>query len=492
MTGSGFIGYFLAGAIPRLSMFAILFLLPRRISMTETGLFVLAMTVGEILEMTSANWVRLFAQSREAGQRRLRPLRFGRLLVLAGAMLGIALVLSIPVAWFVASDHIGAFIVAVFAYVLAFAPLRLVLVIQQVTHNSGLYAKIELTRGLMILPAVIGATYLPNAGFLAPSLALSGITLLAALVGFAASRSQFSAPRLIARGYRTPFQFGMPIVGDTLLNFVVVNFERFVLNAFLGPASVGVYAIAFALGRQTVEFFIAPLNTMTVPVLFATRAREGDERAREIQSGISISIFILCAGALAGIILLRSQIADLFVKPEFRADTAWLMPVIAGSTCLLMFKVFLYDNLFFMLGRNALKLKAVVPAAIVSAFGSVILVHAYGLPGAALSALLSTTLALCASIFATRTFFRFRLPLLEFGKITLIVLAASVALVLGVRVVAGAGSLAEFLAGFIAFSLAYGGGLAMLGISPLRLLKTPWEPYGVPVRQTISTRQATV
>lgn len=483
MKGSGFLGYFLAGAIPRLSMFAILFLLPRRISIAETGLFVLAITVGEILEMTSANWVRLFAQSREAGQAKLRPLRFGRLVVLSGSMLAIALVISIPAAWIVAPDHLGEFIAAVFAYVLAFAPLRLALVIQQITHNHGMFARIELLRGLLLLPAVVGATYLPNADFFEPVLALCLVTLLCAVLGLAASRDRFNSPRIIAKGYRTPFRYGLPIVADTLLSFIIVYFERFVLNQFLGPASVGVYAIAFALGRQPVEFVVAPLNNMTVPVLFATRAREGDERAREIQSGISISFFILCAGALTGIILLRFQIAELFVKPEFRADTAWLMPVIAGATCLLMFKVFLYDNLFFMVGRNGMKLKAIIPAAIGGTIGSLLLVRGFGLPGAALAALFSTTLALLSSIIATRTFFRFRLPLADFGKVAVVALVAGGALLLAVRLVAGWGAIVEIMAGFVAFSAVYATGLSLIGIALRNLLTAPWEPYGKPLRQ---------
>lgn len=483
MKGSHFLAYFLAGVIPRLSMFAILFLLPRRISIFETGLFVLVTTVGEMLEMTSANWVRLFANSREAGQKRLRPLRFGRLLVISGAALAAALVVAVPVAVIVAPDHLIEFTIAVFVYVISFALLRFVLVIHQVTHNHAMFSRIELVRGILVLPAVLAATTMPGASFFEPAMALNMVTLTVAIIGLAASGPQLHRPRVIGRGYRTALRFGSPIIADTLLGFVIVYFERFVLNEFLGPSSVGIYAIAYALGRQPVEFVIGPLNNLTVPVLFATRAKEGDERAREIQSGISVTIFILCAGALTGIFLLRNQIADLLVKPEFQADTAWLMPMIAAATCLLMFKVFLYDNLFFMLDRNALKLKAIIPAAIGSAIGSYFLVHAFGLAGAAASALLATALALTTSVIATRTFFRFRLPLADFARIAGVVAVAGAALYGAERWASGWGSTVEIIVGFVVFSAVYAAGLTLLGVSLRRLLSTPWEPFGSPLRQ---------
>lgn len=476
MRGASVISYFLAGAIPRLAMFVILFLLARWLTIEETGLFVLVMTVGEILEMISANWLRLFAQSREAGQSRLRPLRLGRLAVMGVAMYGLAAASVLPAAIIVAPGRVWDFTLATLVYVTAFALLRLVLVIQQITHNHALFSHIELVRGVLVLVSVVAAARLPGATFFGPALALGLSSLVVAVVGLVASRAQVSRPRIVWKGFGTARRFGAPIIADTILSFVIIYFERFVLNEMLGPASVGVYAIAYALGRQPVDFIAGPMNNLTVPTLFAVRLREGDEAARTMQSGFSITLFILCAGAFTGTLLLRQPIAALFVKPELQADTARLVPMIALAACLVVFKTFLYDNLFFMLGRNGLKLRSIVPAAVGGAVASIGLVAAFGLTGAALAAVAATAMALCASIIATRTFFRFPLPLARFGGIAVAAGLSGLALWGATSAVAAFGPLAELLAGFVAFCLTYAAGLTVQGISVRRILSTPWAP----------------
>lgn len=476
MKGAHFITYFLAGAIPRLAMFVILFVLARRISITETGLFTLVITVGETVEMVSANWLRVYIQAREAGQARIRALRGGRILTLAAGMYGLAVVANIPMAWIVAPDRIGAFFLAVLMYVTAFALLRLVLAIQQVTHNHAIFARIELTRGLLVMAGVVAVTFVPGATFFEPAMVLCGVTFAAAAVGMYGARRQMHRPRLIARGYRAAFRFGVPIVADTVFGFVILYLDRLILNEYLGPASVGIYAIAFALGRQPVDFITGPLNNLTVPVLFTARAREGEDRARAIQSGVSITMFVLCAGAFTGILLLRAQIAQLFVGPELAADTAWLIPVITAASCILVFKIFLYDNLFFMTGRNGLKLKAVMPAAITGAIAAFVLIRAYGLAGAALSSVLSASLALLASFLATRTFFRFPLPVARFAMIALAAAMAGLALEGAVLLVRDFGLVAQMGAGFVGFCVVYALGLAAMGIPLKRLISTPWDP----------------
>ena len=480
MKGGNFIAYFVSGALPRLSMFVILFVLARQISITETGLFVLVRTVGEILEMSSANWLRLFAQTREAGQVRLRPLRTGRLLVLAGGAIAVALLAVIPAAMIVAPERIWIFSACTALYVVAFALLRTVLVVQQITQNHAMYSRIELARGIVVLVAVLGAAYMPAATFVGPSMALASATLLVALAGAWMSRNHTHAPQFIARGYGTAWRYGTPIVADTIFGLVLMYFERFVLNQLLGPASVGVYAIAFALGRQPVDFIAAPLNNLTVTALFAARAREGEARAREIQTGTSISLFVLCAAVFTGILLLSGQIAELFVKPEFRVDTAWLMPIIAASASIMVFKVFLYDNLFFMAGRNGLKLAAIIPAAIGGAVGSVVLIRAFGLEGAAWASLLSAGLSLATSVIATRTFFRFPLPVGALLRIAGAAALSGLALKGAIFLAQPLGAIAEIVAGFIVFCGCYAVALRLAGVSLQRLISTPWDPMAAP------------
>jgi len=216
-----------------------------------------------------------------------------------------------------------------------------------------------------------------------------------------------------------------------------------------------------------------------VPMLFAARARQGDAVARSMQSGFSITLFVLCAGALTGTALLAEPVAALFVKPELQADTARLMPIIALAACFVVFKTFLYDNLFFMLGRNGLKLASILPAAVLGAGLGIVLIRQFGLIGAAVAAAGSAALALCASIVATRSFFRFPLPWLRLGGVALAASAGGLALWVLRTLAIPYGPLAELLAGFAGFTVAYAAALTVQGISIRAMLKTPWAPLAV-------------
>ncbi|HRK23757.1 MAG TPA: oligosaccharide flippase family protein [Beijerinckiaceae bacterium] len=476
MRGANFITYFLAGAVPRLGMFVILFVLAQRISIAETGLFALVVTVGEMVEMTSANWLRVFVQAREAGQDRIRSLRAGRILVLALAMLVLALLTVVPIASIVAPSRMGQFAIAVCAYIAAFALLRLVLAVQQITHQHRLFARIELARGVTVLVTVIAATFLPGASFFEPALALAGTTLIAAIWGAVAGRERVSRPAFSGHGFGTAFRFGLPVIADTGFNFLIVYFDRLVLNEFLGPAGVGLYAMAFALGRQPVDFVTGPMNNLVVPVLFTARAREGDARAREMQTGFAVTLTVLCAAVLVGVLLLREPIAALLVKAELRDEICNILPILTAAACVLVFKVFLYDNLFFMTGRNALKLKAVAPAALIGAMISFLMVRSHGLFGAAMAALIASCLALACSVVATRSFFLFPL---RYGVMAFVVGAAMIAglaLAGAAALAAPLGPLAQIMAGFIAFCLVYGVALKLGGVSLKRLVTSPWAP----------------
>src|SRR5215471_8503167 len=97
--------YFLANVASRASMLIVLIVLTRLLPTAEYGLFALVVTVGEILEMGSSNWVRVHLLRTEAGAGKMRPRQLGRALVLGGT--SAALVASILVAPFISADRMG-------------------------------------------------------------------------------------------------------------------------------------------------------------------------------------------------------------------------------------------------------------------------------------------------------------------------------------------------------------------------------------------------
>lgn len=469
--------YFLAVAAPRIGMFAVIFALARLLPVAEVGLFVLVVTVGELLEMVAANWVRVYVQNREAGNARISGLRAGRMIAITCGVTLLATIAAFPVAHIVGDERWRDFAIAASIYVIAFGVLRHALGVLQTLRRHDDFARVEFVRALTIIGAIVIVALVGPRSFFLPSLALSLSTLLVALWAVGISSKFVDRPRFTGRGFRAAASFGLPMMGDNLLAYLLVSFDRFVLNEMIGPAAVGIYGVAYALGRQPIDFVAGPLNNLTVPALFAARAQEGDERARAMQTGAALTLFILCSAMLAGVFMLRRQIVELVLKPEFWPDAVWLMPAITATSCLIIFKMYLYDNLFYLYGRTGLKLKIAMPIGIVSLLLTLALIWRFALAGAALALFIGAALALAGSIWGSRTFFRFQFPFRSAAKVAGLVVLASVALYSATWLAHPLGLFAEIAAGFIAFCTVYALGLGWLGLSLRRMIATPWAPF---------------
>lgn len=480
MNASRSILYFLSVAAPRLGMFVVVFALARLLPVAEVGLFVLVITVGELLEMVAANWVRVYVQNREAGNARISALRAGRMLAITFIVTLLAVLVAFPVAHIIAEDRWLSFALAASAYVIAFGVLRYALGVLQTLRRHADFGRVELVRTLGIV-ATIGLVILVGpTTFLMPSLALSFSTLLVALWGVYISARFVDRPRFTLRGFKAALGFGVPMMGDTLLSYLLVSFDRFVLNEMIGPAAVGIYGVAYALGRQPIDFVAGPLNNLSIPALFAARASEGEDVARRMQTGTCLTLFILCAGMFAGVFMLRHQIVELVLKPEFWPDAIELMPIITAGACLIMFKMYLFDNIFYLYGKTALKLRIAVPVGIAGLTLTLVMIWYQGMVGAAVALVLASALALTGSVLGSRSFFRFPIPIRQMAAVVVIVVLASVALHLATLASHPFGLIAEIAAGFVAFCTVYAVGLHMMGVSIRKIVATPWQPQVQP------------
>jgi O-antigen/teichoic acid export membrane protein len=476
MRNARFIAYFLSGALPRLAMLVILFALARLMPLAEAGLFVLVTAVGEVIEMSLGAWLRIFVLHREAGRATLRPYRAGRMLALAAGLTLAAALFAVPVGYFMTPARAAEFCLAAVVYVFCFAILRYVLTLLQFPGEHVRFAAVEIGRGLLMVPLVIAAALASPASFLGPALMLSVSALLAAIAGFLIALPHLTKPRFSRAGLGSARRFGAPIVADTALSLAIIYLDRFVLNILLGPAAVAIYALAYALGRQPIEFLAGPLNNLALPHLFAVWSREGDEGAREVQTGLSITLFILCAAVFVGVTLLREPVVRVLLKPEYWGEAAPLLPFVALSGCLLAFKAFIYDNVFHMLRNNERKIATVIATLAASLVVTLLLVRSFGLNGAVAALVFSSALGLGASFVVSRRYFIFETPLYRFAGVALAAAVAGAALEGAARLAAPQGDLAAIAAGTIAFCLVYAVGLTLQGVSLAAVVSTPWAP----------------
>ncbi len=485
---TGYFSYFAATVAPRAAMFGLMIVLTRWFPLAEYGFFVLVITVGEILDAVLANWIRIFALRTESARGGLRPYRLGRVLALnAGATL-IGAVLAGPIALATVPDRAGAFALALTAYLGGLALVRLALLILQIADRHRAYALVEGVRAVAVVATAILAADLRSGSFLPASLALSLTSGVIAATALVLALRDLSRPRFTRAGYRAAARFALPLMGVAVLAWVLTWFDRLVINHFLGAAAVGLYAAAYAIGRQPIELLVGPLNTYAFPRLVRAYEAEGAAGLARDQAGMLVSIAMLGAGGAAGLALLAEPLAALLLPAAYRAHVGAILPAVAVGAVLNVVRYAVFDNTLFVLHRNGLQLRAMAVTALAGVPLSVGLIAWLGIPGAGWSFVATAALACAASVLVGNTVLAFRWPVARLARIG-VALAAAAAALIAVETWLGEAApwLVVALAGG-AFTIVYAGVLTLLRISVVGALIAPWAQGGerpAPGRPTV-------
>src|SRR5215813_432697 len=135
--------YIGANIAPRVAMFVLLMVFTRVLPVHEFGLFALVITMGEILDMTASNWVRVYILRAEAGAKRLSAPRLGRALTLSWGSMLFSLVVAAIAVPMVSDERAGDLVLGTSVYIVAFSIVRLTLTFAQLTQRHVVYAVIE-------------------------------------------------------------------------------------------------------------------------------------------------------------------------------------------------------------------------------------------------------------------------------------------------------------------------------------------------------------
>lgn len=424
-------GYPLAitgGIASRIATLAILVLLPSHIGLREYGYFVLIITIGEIIEMTSSNWYRILlvrqgvnqAEHKETStgntDTRRFKISFAAIII---AMTAIALTGAIFLAPVFSPNHNSAqFTIAIAAYVFAFAFFKLLVAVLQAQKRQQLIGVLELFRGVLMSILVIAAITLQPPSFFYPALALSAAALAAAVAGLASAWRELPALMRQILKHNAFVSVGLPVIIATILTFQLGWFDRLIIQSQLGPETVGLYVAVAAIARQPIDLVLNALNTQTFPIMME-RGELAARNAKQHAASILTSACILGVGGAAAIIALTNPLVAA-VLPAFNGAQAAMLiaPIAIGSVCLGL-KHFVFDNIFHAHGNNWLMLKwfaIISTASLLAAAGAI---HWFGVIGAAFAFLGGCVFALISSAIVSRYIWTFPIPVLAIGKVCL-------------------------------------------------------------------------
>jgi O-antigen/teichoic acid export membrane protein len=150
---------------------------------------------------------------------------------------------------------------------------------------------------LLLKVYLIGVAHYGVQGYLVSSAISTTLTLV--LAGFVLRRNV--ALQLKPELLRALLQLGFPFIFTGFGMWVLDISDRLILNAFAGPASVGVYALAYKFASIFNIFLLGPLSLFWTPFIFSYGADHGEDAMRRV-CGQALTLFALIGSvALVGI-----------------------------------------------------------------------------------------------------------------------------------------------------------------------------------------------
>ena len=267
------------------------------------------------------------------------------------------------------------------------------------------YASLVLSLGLMftLLPGLIGFF---------TGMAIVDLFLLLFMIRSHYGDNRFGPGHFSLHQFIKYVKYGFPLVASELAFILFVRLDLYLINIYLGAASVGIYAVAFYLGTYLQRLIITPLSLAVMPAYLKIWRDEGEEGTSRFLSKVANYLFIIILPMAAGVSLLSEDIIIVMASSKYFAAGA-LMPW-------LMVGIVFYGLYFLAIAglhvhRKTSVITILVSSALVINAGlNILLIPRYGITGAAMATAVSYGYLFLAAMWATKATLpiRFNWPML--------------------------------------------------------------------------------
>lgn len=229
------------------------------------------------------------------------------------------------------------------------------------------------------------------------------------------------------RTVRSFAAFGLPMTIWYLSSVLLDVADRFVIGAFAGPASVGIYDANYRLIFGTAFLMVVPVTVTLHPYLMSISGA-GDSHRIGVVIGSIVENLLLVGSVAVGLAFLFSRdVATLLLGPQFREGHV-IMPVVLAGVLFYNIGLFAHKP-FEVIGRPGPMVMINLTAAAVNVGLNIVLVPLFGYVGSAYATLASYALYAAWVGLRGRRIFLWRLDLRRIA----IYLAGTILAVAGIR-----------------------------------------------------------
>ena len=245
--------------------------------------------------------------------------------------------------------------------------------------------------------------------------------------------------------------YGLPVSLSLVLSLALATTDRFMLAAFLGPASVGVYHAGYSLSNRTLDVLFIWLGAAGGPAAVAALERGGRRALASTAREQSSLMVLICLPAAVGLALVARPLAELMVGEALRTGAARVTPWIAASGFFAGVTTYYLHTAFTLARRTKLLLLAMAVPALANLGLTFVLIPRFGLDGAMWATTASYLVGALASSGLGRQATPLPIPWTTLGRCGL----AAAGMAIAVSLVPASGGLVELIAKAMTGAAAY-------------------------------------
>jgi O-antigen/teichoic acid export membrane protein len=247
-------------------------------------------------------------------------------------------------------------------------------------------------------------------GAAAPLLGMIAATLIALMPPLLQTLREFRLALWDSRLMRQLLHYGAPLTVTAGLGFIIASSDRLLIGWLLDDAMVGRYAVSYDLTSFTIGLLLMIINLAAYPLALRALEDRGPEAARAQLNANLTALLAIGLPATIGLALLAEPVSEVLLGPDFSDQAMLLIPLVAVAALLRDFKAY-YVDLAFYLGRNTLgQMWTAVAASLLSVMLNLWWIPAYGVSGAAATAIVTYLFAIVLSAWLGRSVFALPAP----------------------------------------------------------------------------------
>ncbi len=204
--------------------------------------------------------------------------------------------------------------------------------------------------------------------------------------------------------------FSGPICISFFVEFIMSSCDRVMVQFFLGPHELGIYAVAYSIAERSVSAVFMALGIASYPLVVRAMERGGAEAAiKQARQNVDVLIAI-AVPAWGGFTVASGHIATVLAGPAYASRVSSLLPLAGVAVFMYSIRVHYYSHAQHLTNKTWSLLAASCPAVLVNVVMNLVLLPQIGIIGAIWARLASYMVALGISLWLCRRQLRLPFP----------------------------------------------------------------------------------